>query len=164
MIIYQQADGYVNYFMRRLEQLMHFQVIPYVVFDGGYLPMKGGEEKDRRESRARAMEKGRAYMEAGNIDDARNAFTKAVDITPEMAHHVILELRKRKIKYVVAPYEADAQMAFLCKAKLADFVISEDSDCIPYGCPRVLFKLDATGFGDAYVEDFLFHTPSKKIK
>ena len=67
-----------------------------------------------------------------------------------MAHRVILELRKRNIKYVVAPYEADAQMAFLCKAKLADFVISEDSDCIPYGCPSVLFKLDSTGFGDAY--------------
>eukprot|EP00939_MAST-03C_sp_MAST-3C-sp1_P002274 g2274.t1 len=67
-----------------------------------------------------------------------------------MAWRVILELKRRKIKYVVAPYEADSQMAYLCKAGLADFVISEDSDCIPYGCPNVLFKLDHAGFGMAF--------------
>ena len=92
----------------------------------------------------------RKKFEKKNRTPHSNTLEQQVDITPEMAHRVILELRKRNIKYVVAPYEADAQMAFLCKAKLADFVISEDSDCIPYGCPSVLFKLDATGFGDAY--------------
>jgi exonuclease-1 len=43
---------------------------------------------------------------------------------------------------VVAPYEADAQLSFLCAHNLVDGVISEDSDCIPYHCSSVLFKLD----------------------
>jgi len=146
----ERTDAYVKYFVKRLDQLLHFQVQPYVVFDGGYLPSKAVEEKERAESRRIKMEKGFAYLQSGDSNKAQKYFSGAVDITPEMAYRVILELKKRNIKYVVAPYEADAQMAFLCKAKLADFVISEDSDCIPYGCPNVLFKLDPTGFGDAY--------------
>ena len=48
----------------------------------------------------------------------------------------------------MAPYEADAQLGWLSKAGLIDAVISEDSDCIPYGCADPVFKLDkgsATG-------------------
>lgn len=49
--------------------------------------------------------------------------------------------------YVVAPYEADAQLAYLTKNGLADGVITEDSDCLPFGCGTVLFKLDKDGVG-----------------
>jgi exonuclease-1 len=38
---------------------------------------------------------------------------------------------------VVAPYEADAQLAYLSRNRMVDFVISEDSDTLPYGCRRV---------------------------
>ena len=37
----------------------------------------------------------------------------------------------------VAPYEADAQMAFLALNGHVHAVITEDSDLLPYGCPRV---------------------------
>jgi XPG I-region len=46
-------------------------------------------------------------------------------------------LKKEKVDYIVAPYEADAQMAFLSINKLVDAVITEDSDLIPFGCLRV---------------------------
>lgn len=46
-------------------------------------------------------------------------------------------LRRMDVAFYVAPYEADAQLAFLSKAKLIDVVISEDADCIPYGCRTV---------------------------
>lgn len=49
------------------------------------------------------------------------------------------------MQYVVAPYEADAQLAFLMKQGLADGVITEDSDCLPFGCHTVLFKMDRDG-------------------
>ena len=41
------------------------------------------------------------------------------------------------MEFLVAPYEADAQMAFLALQGLVHAVITEDSDLIPYGCPRV---------------------------
>jgi len=54
-------------------------------------------------------------------------------------------LKELEIDFVVAPYEADAQMAYMVKAELADFAISEDSDLVAYGCPRILMKLDFFG-------------------
>jgi exonuclease-1 len=41
------------------------------------------------------------------------------------------------VRYLVAPYEADAQLAYLSMKGAVDVVISEDSDTIPYGCRRV---------------------------
>ena len=45
-------------------------------------------------------------------------------------------LNEIEIEFVVAPYEADAQMAYMVKQGIADFAISEDSDLIAYGCPK----------------------------
>lgn len=44
--------------------------------------------------------------------------------------------------YVVAPYEADAQLAYLERAGLVDAILTEDSDLLVFGCQNVLFKLD----------------------
>lgn len=43
------------------------------------------------------------------------------------------------IKYLVSPYESDAQIAFLVKYGYADFVITEDSDLLAYGCEKVSY-------------------------
>lgn len=50
------------------------------------------------------------------------------------------------IEYLVAPYEADSQLAFLasipaCRGGVSA-VITEDSDLVAYGCSRILFKCD----------------------
>jgi len=54
-------------------------------------------------------------------------------------------LKELEIEFIVAPYEADAQMAFMVKEGIAEFAISEDSDLIAYGCPKILMKLDWNG-------------------
>lgn len=46
-------------------------------------------------------------------------------------------LKRENVDYIVAPYEADSQMAFLSVNNIVDAVITEDSDLIPFGCPRV---------------------------
>lgn len=51
------------------------------------------------------------------------------------------------VRYVVAPYEADAQLGFLARNGHIDAVITEDSDVLLFGCPRVVFKLDRDGAG-----------------
>lgn len=48
-------------------------------------------------------------------------------------------LKRENVCYIVAPYEADAQMTFLAISKQVDAVITEDSDLIAFGCPRVSF-------------------------
>lgn len=51
-------------------------------------------------------------------------------------------LRAESVPYVVAPYEADAQLAYLERIGVADGIITEDSDLLVFGCRNVLFKLD----------------------
>ena len=41
------------------------------------------------------------------------------------------------MEFVVAPYEADAQMTYLAISGRVHAVITEDSDMLPYGCVRV---------------------------
>ena len=49
--------------------------------------------------------------------------------------------------FVVAPFEADAQMAHMALSGAVSAVITEDSDLIAYGVPRVLLKMDKNGAG-----------------
>lgn len=54
-------------------------------------------------------------------------------------------LRAENVSYVVAPYEADAQLAYLEKQGIVNGIITEDSDLLVFGCRNVLFKLDSDG-------------------
>lgn len=41
------------------------------------------------------------------------------------------------MRYIVALYESDAQMAFFINRGYANFVLKEDSDLLAYGCKKV---------------------------
>lgn len=84
-------------------------------------------------------------MRKGNHNEARQYLQRCVDITHEMALQLIKVCRAMNVDCVVAPYEADAQLAYLNKIGLADYVITEDSDLTLFGCQKILFKLDLTG-------------------
>ena len=83
------------------------------------------------------------YLKQGNKTKAVECFQQCVDVTPLMARHWIDALKQKNIEFIVAPYEADAQLAYLCKTNAVYAVISEDSDLLAFGCTRVLFKLQA---------------------
>ncbi|KAF5828650.1 hypothetical protein DUNSADRAFT_17288 [Dunaliella salina] len=53
-----------------------------------------------------------------------------------------LKAEPEPFRFIVAPYEADAQCAYLALTGRVDAVITDDSDLLCYGCPRVLFKTD----------------------
>ncbi|KIJ62167.1 hypothetical protein HYDPIDRAFT_94973 [Hydnomerulius pinastri MD-312] len=134
---------YVDYAMRHVRLLRHHKIQPYVVFDGGPLPAKKGTESERRQRREENLAKANALAAHGKHNQAREFYTKCVDVTPQMAYQLIKALRAEGIQYVVAPYEADAQMAYLERIGLVDGIITEDSDLLVFGCRKVLFKLDS---------------------
>jgi exonuclease-1 len=71
---------------------------------------------------------------------AHDIFAKCVDVTPEMAYQLIKALRREKVAYIVAPYEADAQLAYLERCNVIDAVVTEDSDLLVFGCRTVSFS------------------------
>ncbi|EEE55478.1 hypothetical protein OsJ_03659 [Oryza sativa Japonica Group] len=138
---------HIEYCMHRVNMLRHHGVKPILVFDGGHLPMKGDQETKRERSRKENLERAKEHESAGNSRAAFECYQKAVDITPRIAFELIQVLKQEKVDYIVAPYEADAQMTFLSVNKLVDAVITEDSDLIPFGCSRIIFKMDKFGQG-----------------
>jgi exonuclease-1 len=81
----------------------------------------------------------------GLQSEANEHYVRAVGVTPELLLPLYAALRARNVSFLVAPYEADAQLAFMCRKGLIDFVITEDSDLIAYQCPMTVFKLDRDG-------------------
>lgn len=153
---------YVNYCMHRAKMLKFFGVEPVIVFDGDRLPAKASEEGTRRQRREEAKQKGRERLEQGNREGATFMFTQSLDISPRMALELIVALKREGIEFVVAPYEADAQIAHLAKQSRenggVDVVFTEDSDLVAYGCERVCFKLDKFGAcKEVLLEDVLMN-------
>uniref|UniRef100_A0AAQ4QPS0 Exonuclease 1 n=1 Tax=Gasterosteus aculeatus aculeatus TaxID=481459 RepID=A0AAQ4QPS0_GASAC len=141
------TDQYVWYCMKFVEMLLAFGVKPVLVFDGRNLPSKKEVEKSRRERREANLQKGRQLLRDGKLSEARDCFTRCINITPTMAHNLIKVARARGVDCVVAPYEADAQLAFLTRSGLAQAVITEDSDLLAFGCKKVILKMDKQGNG-----------------
>jgi exonuclease-1 len=88
--------------------------------------------------RKNTLEQGNSYLKSGQRQKAIECFETCVDITPKMAREVIIELKKFDIEFIVAPYEADAQLAYLESIQMVDGVVTEDSDLLVFGCKYVL--------------------------
>jgi exonuclease-1 len=144
------TNGYVLYVMKYVNLLLFHNVKPILVFDGRNLPSKAGTEKKRRENRQKYRTMAVQYLREGKAREATECFQKCVDVTPAMAREVIQACQARNVDCIVAPYEADAQLAFLNLSGLAQYVITEDSDLTLFGCEKILFKLDKVGNGVLY--------------
>lgn len=136
---------YINYAMYRIRMLRHHGVKPFVVFDGGHLPSKAKTEDERESRRRENLERAMMLSKQGRQGPAFEAFAKCLDITPEIAYQLIKALKAEGVDYAVAPYEADAQLAYLEKEGIIDAIVTEDSDLLVFGCRNVLFKMGSDG-------------------
>ena len=98
-----------------------------------------GERRD--ESKAVGLE----LYRAGKLAQAHQELQKAANVTPYMARLLIEELKKQNVQYIVAPYEADAQLVYLEQQGIINGILSEDSDMLVFGAKRLLTKLDQYG-------------------
>ncbi|PNP83001.1 hypothetical protein FNYG_03323 [Fusarium nygamai] len=139
------TQKYLHAAMNRVRMLRHFGVTPYMVFDGDFLPSKAATEESRETNRNEKKKAAMELLRAGKPAQATQEFQKCIDITPEMASALIQLLKKLDIPYVVAPYEADAQLVYLERQGLINGIISDDSDLLVFGAKKLLTKLDQYG-------------------
>lgn len=123
--------------------LVCHEIIYSIVFRS--LPAKAQTEAKRRKDRDAAKAKAKEFLRAGKTEEAKKEFAKGVDITHEHAVQLMTECRKLGVDCITAMYEADSQLAYLNKIGIADYIISEDSDLILFGCNKILFKLQLDG-------------------
>lgn len=135
----------VSYFRSKINKLLSFNISCVLVFDGDNLSLKNNTEEERKESRKKVEEKIRNLKNLGQNKDAKRLYSSAIDVTPEMAYVLKIHLEKefqKNLEFIVAPYEADSQLAYLSKIGYIDFVISEDSDLLIFGAKTIFYKMD----------------------
>ncbi|KAJ2368182.1 Rad2 nuclease [Coemansia sp. RSA 2610] len=141
----QPTTKYVAFFMTRARMLRHYGVEPLFVFDGGPLPSKRATELERQKHRMERRLQALELWAQSKKKKAFEMFQRSLEATPQMAKVVIEELKREGFRYLVAPYEADAQLAYLERTGVIAASISEDSDLVAFGCKRAVFKLDQYG-------------------
>lgn len=136
---------YLQFFIKKLSMLKSFKIEPYLIFDGDSIVVKKETEIKRREKRIENKNIAERLWQSGEKKNAMDYFQKCVDVTPEMAKCIIDYCKVNAIQYVVAPFEADAQMVYLEKKNIINGIISEDSDLLIFGCNRLITKLNDYG-------------------
>ncbi|OQR89181.1 hypothetical protein THRCLA_09871 [Thraustotheca clavata] len=154
------TETYVKYVVRRAEMLQSVGIKPILVFDGRKIPLKANTHGKRQASKEDNRELGMQHLREakGLSGDERKEimaktatyFQRSINITSAIIKSVHKALRQAKINFVTAPFEADAQMVYLCKINKAAAIITEDSDILVYCAAAnvnapVLFKLDESG-------------------
>ncbi|XP_032680722.1 exonuclease 1 [Odontomachus brunneus] len=151
----QTTNAYVLYCAKFINMLLKYHIKPILVFDGRQLPAKEKTEIKRRESRQMNRRKAFELIKMGQDAEGKNLLKRAIDITHEMALELIKYCQSENIDCIVAPYEADAQLAYLNISGIADLVITEDSDLTLFGCKKIFFKMDLNGNGVLIEQDRL---------
>lgn len=141
------SRAHIKYCLRRAAMLKRSGIDPVLVFDGRDLPAKQATNEARQTRRMEQRSEGERRLQNGDSQGARACFAQAIDVSSEMVDDLISELGAAGVEYLVAPYEADSQMAYLSLQGLADVCISEDSDLLAMGCARVLYKMNNDGQG-----------------
>ncbi|XP_046546181.1 exonuclease 1-like isoform X2 [Haliotis rubra] len=141
------TSTYVRYCMKYVNNMLKKKIRPILVFDGCRLPSKKDVENTRRERREMNRKKAAAFLREGKRSEAKECLQRSVDVTPQMALQLMNACREQGVDCIVAPYEADAQLAYLNKIGVAQIVVTEDSDLLLFGCDKVIFKMDVFGNG-----------------
>lgn len=132
-----------NFVEKRLNLLKKYNITPICVFDGNKLPSKKDTNDKRRERRNEAKGKAVGLLKAGQ--DAYKMFIQAVRISDEINQGVKDVCSKAGHVVITAPYEADAQLAWLSMENRVDAVVTEDSDLFIFGTKQLVTKLDDSG-------------------
>lgn len=72
-----------------------------------------------------------------------NKYSQSIE--PELIYMFMDYLNYSNIEFIVSPYEADAQLAFLYKQNYIDYIVSEDSDFFAFSCFKLIRKIQNEG-------------------
>jgi flap endonuclease-1 len=129
----------------RITRLMAHNMRFIFCFDGKVPDLKFNESVRRKGLKDEALRLFEEAKSSENIDDMKKYAARTSRLTKEMvedAKELILALGQVVVE---APSEGEAQASFMVKKGDADFVISQDADCLLFGAPRMVKNLTITG-------------------
>jgi hypothetical protein len=124
--------------VERMLRLVEAGVTPIVVFDGAARYPPKSATHCARVARRQAAD---ARLVAGGLvgDAELRALGDAFAPSRELVAHVLACLHELGLAAVVAPMEADAQLAYLDRFGFTGYTMTVDNDLLALGCRRVIF-------------------------
>ncbi|MDO9011735.1 MAG: hypothetical protein Q7U78_08010, partial [Gallionella sp.] len=140
-------------FVELLDVWRSYGITVVVVFDGpnAYPPKAATAGK-----RAAGREAAKAAVATSDTTTKLKHMRKSLSVTRKLVTRVVELLRQRKVNYIFAPYEADAQLAALDREGFIEIVVTLDQDLLIHRVRNVILHLDnATGICDLYRTEIL---------
>lgn len=129
--------------------------------DGLRLECKDASKAHRISKRSKYNDKYNKQVEDSEHDDDSShmaVFKKySSEITRKHFYMFIDFLKHKKVKFIIAPYEADSQLAYMYHTESIQYILTEDSDLVAYGCLNIIKGLKKNG-------DCSVLNPDKKLK
>lgn len=136
------ADGevtsHIQGFLSRTVKMLELGIKPAYVFDGKPPELKQQTLAGRAERKAEADADLAAALEGGDAEEIRKAAHRTARATPQMNADVQELLRLLGCPVILAPSEAEASCAALCRAGKAYATATEDMDALTFGTPVML--------------------------
>jgi flap endonuclease-1 len=114
---------------------------PAFVFDGKAPTMKSGELQKRREKRKKAEEELKKASEEENVEEMDKQSKRLARAGKKENEDCQKLLRLMGVPVIMAPCEAEAEAAALCKAGLVYATATEDMDALTFQTPVLIRKL-----------------------
>ena len=123
------------------------------VIDGKILQCKKNTNKKREKKRKYFLKKSEKLEKTKNYDIGENSLLKKYSkkLPKEIIHFFIDYLIYKKIDFIISPYESDSQLIYMYNKKEIDYIMSEDSDMVIYGCFNIVKGMDK--LGNCYIVD-----------
>ena len=139
-------DTFLDELLASLERLLnYFNLI--VVLDGDPLPQKQETAELRKRKTEQALQEYKSLLRHSDDDHpdliklARRCFTRTANLQNAIIDRLsnLKSKMPQKFDFLIAPYEADAQLAFMNRENLIDAILSMDADLVLFGSKKIIF-------------------------
>jgi len=125
----------------RTARMLAVGIRPIYVFDGPPHPLKTRELEIRKERKEDALQKYIDALQRGDYVSAKKYAKQAMSVTDELVESAKKLLKLFNIPIVQAPYDGEAQAAYIVIKNEAYAVASPDYDSFLFGAVRVVRNL-----------------------
>ncbi|MBN2142038.1 flap endonuclease-1 [Candidatus Woesearchaeota archaeon] len=129
----------------RITRLMAYNMRFIFCFDGKVPDLKKKERERRKDLKAEAQKKYEEAAQKDDVDEMKKYAARTSRLTPEMVEDAKNLIRALGQVIVEAPSEGEAQASFIVKKGDADYVLSQDADCLMFGATAVIRNLTLSG-------------------
>jgi len=135
------ATSHINGFLSRTIKVLEAGAKPVYVFDGKAPELKQRTLDERRESKQQAEAELKEAQEKGDNEKVKKIMGRTVRVTKKHNEDVQTLMRLMGCPVVMAPAEAEAQCAELCKGGKVYAAATEDLDTLTFGSKKLVRNL-----------------------